>query len=156
MSASATGAELIARIESDLKQAMRDRDETRKLALRAAKTALTEAAKESDQHELSLERVTSVLQREAKRRREAAAEFEKANDAARAQAELAELAVLEAYLPQPLSEAEVRSLIQAAIAETGASSQKEMGKVMSALMPKLGGRADGKLVSALVREALAG
>lgn len=156
MSASATAAELIARIESDLKQAMRDRDETRKLALRAAKTALTEAAKESDQHELSLERVTSVLQREAKRRREAAAEFEKARDTARAQAELAELAVLEAYLPQPLSEAEVRSLIQAAIAETGASSQKEMGKVMAALMPKLGGRADGKLVSALVREALAG
>ena len=156
MSASATGAELLARIESDLKQAMRDRDETRKLALRAAKTALTEAAKESDQHELSLERIMSVLQREAKRRREAAGEFEKANDAVRAQAELAELAVLEAYLPQPLSEAEVRSLIQAAIAQTGASSPKEMGKVMAALMPKLGGRADGKLVSTLVREGLAG
>jgi uncharacterized protein YqeY len=149
-----SGAAWLARIDDDLKQAMRDRDETRKLTLRSVKTALTEAAKESDQHELSSEKVMAVLQREAKRRREAAAEYEKAGDASRAQAELAELGVLELYLPKALSEDEVRALVREAIAESGASSPKEMGKVMSALMPKVGGRADGKMVSALVRDAL--
>lgn len=156
MSSTSSGADLLARVDADLKQAMRDRDEVRKLTLRSAKTALTEAAKESENHDLSAEKVMAVLQREAKKRKEAAAEFDKAGDSTRANAERAELAVLETYLPQALSEAEVRALVQAAIAETGAASAKEMGKVMSALMPKLGGRADGKQVSALVREALGG
>lgn len=154
MSTSTDGAALIARLDADLKQAMRDRDETRKLTLRSVKTALTEAAKAGDQHELSAEKVMAVLQREAKRRKEAAGEYEKAGDATRAGAELAELAILESYLPQPLGEDEVRALIAAAIAETGASSPKEMGKVMAALKPVVGGRADGKLVSELVRKAL--
>jgi uncharacterized protein YqeY len=156
MSTSPSGDELIARIESDLKQAMRDRDEVRKLALRSAKTALTETAKAGDQHKLSSEQVVAVLQREAKRRKEAAAEYEKAGDTTRAHNELAELAVLETYLPQQLSESEVQVLVAQAIAETGATTPKEMGKVMSALMAKLGGRADGKQVSALVRTALGG
>jgi uncharacterized protein YqeY len=156
MSSSPAGVDLITRLDEDLKQAMRDRDEVRKLTLRSAKTALTEAAKASEQHDLSPEKVLAVLQREAKRRKEAAAEYEKAGDATRANAELAELAVLEGYLPEPLSETEVRALVQAAIAETGATSPKEMGKVMAALKPRIEGRADGKQVSTLVREALGG
>ncbi len=154
MSTSTDGAALIARIDEDLKQAMRDRDETRKLTLRSAKTALTEAAKAGEQHALSDTEVLAVLQREAKRRKEAAAEYEKAGYATRAAAELAELAVLEHYLPQPLREDELHELIAAAIANTGATTAKEMGKVMTALKPVVGGRADGKLVSELVRKAL--
>ncbi|MGL4648208.1 MAG: GatB/YqeY domain-containing protein [Caldilineaceae bacterium] len=156
MSSSPAGADLITRLDEDLKQAMRDRDEVRKLTLRSAKTALTEAAKASEQHDLSPEKVLAVLQREAKRRKEAAFEYEKAGETARAQAELAELAVLETYLPQPLSDDDVRALVLATVAETGATSPKEMGKVMAALKPKIDGRADGKLVSTLVREALGG
>jgi len=156
MTTSPSGADLMARLDADLKQAMRDRDDVRKLTLRSAKTALTEAAKEGAQHDLSAERVLAVLQREAKQRKEAAGEYEKAGDATRMQAELAELAVLETYLPRALSEDEVRSLIAAAIAETGAASPGEMGKVMAALRPKVGGRADGKVVSGLVRQALGG
>lgn len=145
---------LVARIDSDLKQAMRDRDETAKLTLRSAKTALTEAMKETSDHSLSDEKVLAVLQREAKRRREAAAEYEKAGAADRAAAELAELAVLERYLPRQMSEAEIETLARAVIAEVGATSQKELGKVMSPLMARAGGRADGKLVNAVVRRLL--
>lgn len=145
---------LLERIDEDLKQAMRDRDETRKLTLRSAKTALTEAMKSGADHTLSEEQVIAVLQKEAKRRREAAAEYEKAGDATRAGSELAELAVLEVYLPKALSEAEIEEIAAAVIAEVGATSQKEFGKVMGPIMARVGGRADGKAVGAAVRKLL--
>ena len=147
---------LAAQIDEDLKQAMRDRDDVKKLTLRSVKTALTEAVKETSDHSLSPEKVVAVVQKEAKRRREAALEFEKAGDATRAAAELAELAVLEGYLPTQLTEAEVEALARTVIAEVGATSFKELGKVMSPLMARTGGRADGKLVNSVVRRLLNG
>lgn len=147
---------LVAQIDNDLKQAMRDRNETAKLTLRSIKTALTETAKASEDHSLPEEKVRAVLQREAKRRREAAAEYEKAGYADRAQAELAELAVIERYLPQQMNEAEIEDLARAAIAETGATSMRDLGKVMSAAMARAAGQADGKAVNAAVRRLLNG
>lgn len=147
---------LVARIDADLRQAMRDRNETAKLTLRAVKTALTEVSKESADHSLTEDKVIAVLQKEAKRRREAAGEFDKAGDAARASAEMAELAVLVQYLPRSLSDAEIEEMARAVIAETGAASQKELGKVMSPLMARVAGRADGKQVNAVVRRLLGG
>ena len=96
----------------------------------------------------------AVLQRERKKRVEAAEAYEGAGRADQAAAERFEAELIEAYLPQQLSDAELDELVAAAVAETGASEQKQMGQVMAALMPKVGGRADGKRVSAAVRERL--
>ena len=157
---SATGAPatapLAAQIDADLTQAMRDRDETKKLTLRSVKTALTELAKAGENHALSQDQVLAVVQKEAKRRREAALEYEKGGALDRAQAEMAELAVLEAYLPTALSEADVETMARIVIAEIGATSPKELGKVMAPLVAQIAGRADGKLVSATVRRLLGG
>jgi len=147
-------SDLLQQLDSDLKQAMRDRDETRKLTLRSAKTALTETMKASADHSLNEEQVIAVLQKEAKRRREAAAEYEKAGEAQRAAQELAELAVLEGYLPKALGEAEIEKIVAAVIAEVGATSQREFGKVMGPTMAQVAGRADGKVVGAIVRRLL--
>jgi uncharacterized protein len=96
----------------------------------------------------------AVLQRERKKRLEAAEAYAEAGRAERAAGERHEGELIEAYLPQQLSDGELGELVDAAIAETGASEQRQMGQVMSALIPKLGGRADGKRVSAAVREKL--
>lgn len=148
------GEGLQARIDADLKQAMRDRDEVTKLTLRGVKTALTTASTTGQQHALSEEEVLGVIQKEAKRRRETAAEFERLGDANRAAAELAELAVLERYLPRQMSEAEVETIARRVIAAVGATSTKQTGAVMAALMPEVKGQADGKLVSQVVRRLL--
>lgn len=149
--------ELVARIDADLKQAMRDKNETEKLTLRSIKTALTEARVSGGaEHELTYGDVMAVLQKEAKRRRDAAAEYEKAGNPARAQDELAEMHVIERYLPQQLSEAEVEEIARRAIAQVGATSPKEMGAVMQVAMPEMKGRADGKLVNQVVRRLLGG
>jgi uncharacterized protein len=148
--------DLAVQIDIDLKQAMRDRDDVRKLTLRSVKTSLTEAAKEGADHTLTQERVIAVIQKEAKRRREAAEEYTKAGDQTRAANEMAELAVLEQYLPRQMSEQEIEVVARQVIAEVGANSPKEIGKVMSPLMARLGGRADGKLASAVVRRLLGG
>ena len=95
-----------------------------------------------------------VLQRERKKRVEAAEAYEQAGRTDQAAAERFEAELIEAYLPQQLTDEELGELVDAAIAETGASEQKQMGQVMSALMPKVGGRADGKRVSAAVRQKL--
>ncbi len=147
---------LAIQIDADLQQAMRERDETKKLTLRSVKTALTELMKSGANHSLSQDQVVAVVQKEAKRRREAAAEYEKAGATDRAQSELAELAVLEAYLPKPLSDAEVETMARSVIAEVGATSPKDLGKVMGPLVAQIGGRADGKVVSATVRRLLGG
>lgn len=147
---------LLERIDADLKQAMRDRDEVTKLTLRSVKTAVTEAAKAGEDHHLSQEQVVAIIQKEAKRRREAATEFEKAGDARRIAQELAELAVLEHYLPRQMGEAEIEQMARTVIGEVGATSAKEFGKVMAPLMARLQGQADGKLVSAVVRRLLNG
>ena len=143
------------RVDEDLKQAMRDRNDTAKLTLRAVKTALTEAVKSNNNQPLDEQTAVAVVQREAKRRRDAAAEYERLGEAERAAAELAELAVLDDYLPRQLSEAEIETIAREVIAETGASSARDMGKVMSPLMERVAGRADGRAVSGVVRRLLA-
>ena len=155
-STTSTQAPLWTRIEADLTQAMRVQDNTTKLTLRAVKTALTEASKTGANPNLTDDQVLAVVQREAKRRREAAGEYDKVGATPQADQERAELAVLEQYLPRQLSEAEIETVAREVIAATGATSGREMGKVMPVLKQRLGGAADGKLVSEIVRRLLGG
>ena len=127
---------------------MKARDRGRASALRLVVDVLQQDAKLGKGDEIA------VLQRERKKRVEAAEAYEGAGRAEQAAAERFEAELIDAYLPQQLSDEELGELVAAAIAETGASEQKQMGQVMSALMPKLGGRADGKRVSAAVRQKL--
>lgn len=127
---------------------MKARDRERAGALRMIVDVLQQDAKLGKGDEVA------VLQRERKKRVEAAEAYEKAGRAEQASAERFEAELIEAYLPKQLSDEELGELVEAAIAETGASEQRQMGQVMSALMPKLGGRAAGKRVSAAVREKL--
>ncbi len=145
---------LLQQIDADLKQAMRDKDEVTKLTLRSVKTALTEARTSGVEHELSQAEVIAVVQKEAKRRRDAAAEFQRVGDQKRADAELAEMKVLDKYLPRQMDEAEIEVVAKRVIDQLGATSQKQMGAVMSATMAELGGKADGKLVNQVVRRLL--
>jgi uncharacterized protein YqeY len=98
--------------------------------------------------------VQAVIEREAKKRRDAIEEYAKVGREDRAQAERDELEILLEFLPQQLSEEEIRAIVQEAIAQTGASSAKDLGPVMKAVTPKTSGRADGKQVNAIVRELL--
>jgi len=148
--------ELAVRIDADLKQAMRAQDNIAKLALRAVKTALTEASKSGSNHALTDEQVMAVIQREAKRRREAAGEYDKVGAKVQADQERAELAVLENYLPRQMGEAEVETLARQVIAETGATSVRDLNKVMPVMISRVAGSADGKLVSQVVRRLLGG
>lgn len=127
---------------------MKARDRERAGALRMIVDVLQQDAKFGNGDEVA------VLQRERKKRVEAAEAYEQAGRAEQAAAERFEAELIEGYLPQQLSDEELGELVDAAIAETGASEQKQMGQVMSALMPKVGGRADGKRVSAAVRQKL--
>ncbi len=145
---------LESQLDADLKQAMRDRNDVAKIALRAVKTALTEARKAGADHTISEEQIQSTIHKEVKRRRDSAAEYSKLGAEERAVAELAEVAILEKYLPQQLDEAAVEEIVREVIAETGATSMRELGKVMSATMPRVQGVADGKLVSQIVRRLL--
>jgi uncharacterized protein len=145
---------LLQQIDTDLRQAMRDKDEVAKLTLRSVKTALTEARTAGSEHVLRQPEVIAVLQKEAKRRRDTAAEFARVGDQQRADAELAEMKVLEKYLPRQMDEAEIESVARRVIARLGATSQKQMGAVMSTTMAEIAGQADGKLVNQVVRRLL--
>lgn len=145
---------LLTQIDADLKQAMRDKNEVAKLALRAAKTALTEASKAGAAHELDEAQVLAAIQREAKRRRDAAAEYAKLGQTERVQQEEAELAILEQYLPRQLDESEIETIVQAVIDELGVTTMHEMGSVMSKAMARVDGRADGKVVNRIARRLL--
>src|SRR4029434_8790845 len=134
------------RIDADLKQAMRDRDEVAKQALRAAKTALTEARTATENHALSEVEAIGVLQKLAKRRRDTAAEYERLGAAAQAQSELADVGIIERYLPRALSEAEVEAIARKVIEEKGATSPRDLGAVMGPVIAEVAGRADGKVV----------
>jgi len=145
---------LIARIESELADAMRERDAERRDALRLVLSNLRSAEKEL-QRPLHDEEELQVLQRERKKRLEAAAAFRSGGNEERAAAEERELAVLEEFMPEPLSEEELETIIDDAIAECGATSIRDLGRVMADVMPQVAGRADGSAVSQLVREKLA-
>jgi uncharacterized protein YqeY len=139
---------VLEQVQSDVRTAMKARDRERAAALRMVVDVLQKDAKLGKGDEVA------VLQKEHKKRVEAAEAYEGAGRAEQAAAERFEAELIEGYLPQQLSDAELTELVDAAVAETGATEQRQMGEVMSALMPKLGGRADGKRVSAAVREKL--
>jgi len=141
------------RISDEMRAAMKAREQTRVSTLRMLMAAMKNTQVEKG-HELSDDEVLEVVAREAKRRRESMEAFEKGGRAELVEKEGAELAVLEAYLPEQLGEDELGALVEEAIAETGASSPKEMGAVMKVVMGKVKGRADGAAVSAMVRARL--
>ena len=145
---------LIARMEADLKEAMLARDAERRDALRLILNSLKAAEKEL-QRPLSDEEELQVLQRERKRRIEAADAFRTGGRDEQAESEEHELAVLEEFMPEPLSEEELEEIVDDAIAENGATSMRDFGRVMADVMPQVSGRADGSVVSQLVKEKLA-
>jgi uncharacterized protein len=145
---------LIGRIEDELAVAMRERDGERRDALRLILSSLRSAEKEL-QRPLHDEEELQVLQRERKRRVEAAEAFRTGGREEQAESEERELAVLEEFMPEPLSEEELETIIDDVIAECGATSLRHLGRVMADVMPQIAGRADGGHVSQLVREKLA-
>jgi uncharacterized protein YqeY len=141
------------RIQEDMKAAMRAKDAARLLAVRLLLAAMKQ--KEVDERiELADGDVLGIIEKMVKQRRESIAQYEKAARQDLADQEKFEIGVLSAYLPQQMGEAEVAQAIAAAVAESGASGVKDMGKVMAILKPRLAGRADMGKVSALVKAKL--
>jgi len=139
---------VLEQVQADVRTAMKAGERERAAALRMIVDSLQQDAKLGKGDEVA------VLQRERKKRLEAAEAYRDAGRAEQAGAESFEAELIEAYLPQQLSDEELVALVEEAIAASGASEQKQMGQVMAALMPKVGGRADGKRVSAAVRDKL--
>jgi uncharacterized protein YqeY len=143
------------KLQADLSVAMKARDEVRTRTLRMALTALTnEEVAGKQARELSDDEVVKVLQREAKKRREAAEAFAGAGRTEQAEAEKQEGEILGEYLPAQLSDEELAALVADAIKETGAEGPRAMGQVMKAVTPKVAGRADGRRVSGEVKRQL--
>jgi uncharacterized protein YqeY len=145
---------MIERLEAELKQAMAARDAERRDTLRLILASLRSAEKEL-QRPLHDDEELQVLQRERKRRTEAADAFRAGDREEQAEDEERELAVLEEFMPEPLAEDELEEIVDDAIAEVGATSMRDIGRVMADVMPQVAGRADGSAVSQLVREKLA-
>ncbi len=143
------------RIEEDMKAALRAGDKARLGTLRLILAALKQVEVDT-RKPLDEAGVLAVLDKMAKQRRESIAQFEAAGRTDLRDKEQAELAVIQEYLPEPLDEAELAALIDAAIAEAGASTLRDMGKVMGILKPRLQGRADMAAVSAAVKSRLSG
>ena len=142
-------------LKKDLTEAIRGRDEITSGTIRMVLTAITnEEVAGKEARVLSDEEVITVLSREGKKRREAAEAFENAGRADKAALEKSEGEVIAKYLPAQLSEADIAAIIADAIASTGAAGPADMGKVMGAIKPKIAGKADGALVSSLVKESL--
>ena len=139
---------VLEQVQEDVRTAMKARDRERAGALRLVVDVLQQDAKLGKGDEVA------VLQRERKKRVEAAEAYADAGRTEQAAAERFEAQLIEGYLPAQLSDQELEGLVAEAVAETGATEQKQMGQVMSAVMPKIAGRADGKRVSAAVRKKL--
>ena len=146
-------AALRTRIQSDLHDAMRAKDERRKLALRSLTAAVTNAGIEA-RKELDDDAIITVVQKQVKQRRESILEFQKGDRQDLVDTEAAEIAILEVYLPEQASREEIESAAAKAIAETGASGPRDIGKVMPGLTKAFAGRADGRLISEIVRALL--
>ncbi|MGB5234613.1 MAG: GatB/YqeY domain-containing protein [Candidatus Macondimonas sp.] len=141
------------RLQNDIKTAMRGGDKLGLITLRMLSAAIKQ--REIDERiVLDDAQVLAVVEKLIKQRREAATQYEAGNRADLAAKELAEIVLLQAYLPEPLSEAELDALIEGALAETGAASIKDMGRIMAALKPAIQGRADMAIVSARVKGRL--
>ena len=144
---------ILEQVQADATAALKVGDRERARALRLVVSELQKATKEAGADEAD---EVAVLRRERKRRLEAAGAYADAGRADLDEAERSEAALIEAYLPAELSDPELEALVEDAVAETGASSPKEMGRVMAIVMPRAEGRADGRRVSAVVREKLQG
>ncbi len=148
---------ILERIQTDMTAAMRAQEAPTLSTLRMLKAALMEAkTRKPKDAALSADEEIEVLQRYAKKRRETIEEFKRLGLDDKVGDEEREIAVTQRYLPQTLTEDEVRAAVREAVAATGATSPKEMGKVIGAVMAKVKGRADGGLVSRLVKESLGG
>lgn len=146
-------SELKAQLQSALKEAMKARDSKARNAIRLLNSAIKQVEIDT-RTTLDDEGVQAVLQKEAKQHRESIAELEAAGRAEEAASARFELEMIERFLPSRLTEDELRQIVRRAIDETGASSMREMGEIMRAVMPQVRGRADGKEVNSLVKEIL--
>ena len=142
------------RLDEELKAAMRSNDAMRRDSLRMVLAAVQRAEKEG-KHELADDEMLGILTRELKVRRESVDTFRAGGREDLVAKEEAAIAVVSEFMPQPLSDGELKALVEQAIAETGAASPRDMGKAMGWLSPKTRGRADGKVVSQLVTQLLA-
>ncbi|WP_455662438.1 GatB/YqeY domain-containing protein [Pradoshia sp.] len=145
---------LVERLNSDMKQAMKDKDKDKLSVIRMMKASLQNEGIKLGKQELSEDEELTVLSRELKQRKDSLQEFDKAGRQDLTDKLHAEIAVVESYMPKQLSEEELDALVTEAIAQTNATSKADMGKVMSAIMPKVKGKADGSLVNKLVLQHL--
>ncbi|MGM9930423.1 GatB/YqeY domain-containing protein [Pradoshia sp.] len=145
---------LVERLNSDMKQAMKDKDKDKLSVIRMMKASLQNEGIKLGKQELSEDEELTVLSRELKQRKDSLQEFDKAGRQDLTEKLHAEIAVVESYMPKQLSEEELDALVTEAIAQTNATSKADMGKVMSAIMPKVKGKADGSLVNKLVLQHL--
>ena len=145
--------DLSQRLNEDMKQAMKSQDKFKLSTIRMVRSAIKNVEID-ERRTLNDDEVLEILSREIKQRKDALHEFEKAGRGDLADGVRAEIDILTPYLPAQLSEEEIKVIVQETIQETGASSKADMGKVMGALMPKVKGRADGKLVNSVVQQCL--
>lgn len=145
---------LVERLNSDMKQAMKDKDKDKLSVIRMMKASLQNEGIKLGKQELSEDEELTVLSRELKQRKDSLQEFDKAGRQDLTEKLHAEIAIVEGYMPKQLSEEELDALVTEAIAQTNATSKADMGKVMSAIMPKVKGKADGSLVNKLVLQHL--
>ncbi len=143
-----------AQLTADLKIAMRAKDSETRNTIRLLQSAIKQVEIDS-QGKLDDKAIIGILTKQAKQRREAIEQYEKSGRSELAATEKSELVVIERYLPQMMGRAEIESLVAAAIIEAGATSPRDMGKVMGKLMPQVKGKADGRLVNEIVRSQLA-
>ena len=146
---------LKSRIQDDVKAAMKAKDKERLVTLRLI-TAAIKQREVDDRAELNEEQVLAILEKMIKQRRDSIAQYESAGRQELADQEKSEIAIIETYMPEGLSEEEIAELIAQAISETGAESMRDMGKVMGLLKPKMQGRADMGKVSGLIKQKLSG
>lgn len=145
--------DLRTKLQDALKQAMVSKDNLRRDVIRSLMSAIKQAEVDG-QKTLNPDEIMTVVQREVKKRRESIEEADHVGRAEIATAERAELAIIEVFLPAQLTREQITGIVRETIAQTGVSSPKEMGKLMGALMPKVRGLADGKLVNEVVKELL--
>jgi uncharacterized protein YqeY len=145
---------LLNRLNDDMKQAMKNREKEKLSVLRMLKAALQNEAIKLNKGELSEDEELTVLSRELKQRKDSLQEFENAGRTDLVEKTKAELEIVQSYMPKPFTEEELLEIIKQTIAEVGASSKADMGKVMGAIMPKVKGKADGSLVNKLVQQQL--
>ncbi|AIM15652.1 MULTISPECIES: GatB/YqeY domain-containing protein [Neobacillus] len=145
---------LLERLNNDMKQAMKNKEKDKLSVIRMIKASLQNEAIKLGVKELSEEQELTVLSRELKQRKDSLHEFDKAGRQDLVEKLRTEIAIVELYLPKQLSEEELTEIVKQTILEVGATSKADMGKVMSAIMPKVKGKADGALVNKFVQQHL--